>query len=246
MSASYPTKIILALASGNVCALCNTSLTVPSDESSGAEILGQAAHIYGEGGHAARYDSTKSADFVDSEKNLIYLCPNCHAKIDKQDSSYSVEELQRIKTAHEERIRVAVEISTISINYEHVAFLCKALVNNWTDSYDSSLPTSPKEKISRNLLSAKVEDEIVLGLSKATEIRNFLESQETVVPGFGDRVKDTLTIKYNDFKSRHLASDYIFSALVHYVALGSSDSKNLATANALISYFFESCDIFEK
>lgn len=49
MSASYPTKILLAMKSGNLFALtdCRASLTSEGSEAEPV-VIGEAAHIYGE------------------------------------------------------------------------------------------------------------------------------------------------------------------------------------------------------
>ncbi len=75
--------------SGNRCAMCKMLLTDPANEN--AACIGENAHIYGEKPDAARYDASKDEQYVNSEKNLIFLCCNCHKKIDTDVDSYSVE-----------------------------------------------------------------------------------------------------------------------------------------------------------
>ena len=68
--------------SGNRCAICKTVLV--DVENIDSACIGVNAHIYGEKPGAARYDATKPIEYVNSEANLIFLCCNCHTKIDGQ------------------------------------------------------------------------------------------------------------------------------------------------------------------
>ena len=91
---------LLHTKSGNRCAMCRTVLVDTNNPS--AACIGENAHIYGEKPDAARYDSTKDAAFVNSEQNLIFLCCNCHKKIDTDVSSYPADELFKLKAQHEQ------------------------------------------------------------------------------------------------------------------------------------------------
>ena len=66
MSASYPTKVLLAFRSGGICALpnCGRELTCEGESGSSAT-TGVAAHIRGEKPTAARYD----ASMTDEERD---------------------------------------------------------------------------------------------------------------------------------------------------------------------------------
>lgn len=118
MGASYPTKLLLAYRSGDVCALpaCRCRLT-PNSTSGGPTNVGEAAHIEGE--HDGKGTTKKSArfnpDMSDKERNhfsnLIYLCGVCHTKIDtipQGEIDYPVEKLKKIKLDHESKVREAI------------------------------------------------------------------------------------------------------------------------------------------
>lgn len=85
----------------NRCAICNTELVDPTNENS--TCIGENAHIYGEKPGAARYDESQDEAFVNSEKNLIYVCCNCHRRIDsiEERDHYTVEMLFDLKKKHE-------------------------------------------------------------------------------------------------------------------------------------------------
>ena len=66
-------------------------------------MIGEAAHIYGEhaGTKAKKASARYRDDMTDAERdhydNLIYLCPTCHTKIDKQENEYPANLLFEIK-----------------------------------------------------------------------------------------------------------------------------------------------------
>src|SRR5512140_292343 len=103
MSATYPTKLLLAFRSGGRCAFpgCSTDLTVDAPTGDGVVVVGEAAHIAGENPTAARYDSKMSEDARDHYANLIYLCANHHTQIDKQEAHFAVDMLLQMKANHE-------------------------------------------------------------------------------------------------------------------------------------------------
>lgn len=79
MSATYPTKVFLAMRSGNVCAFKNCRKALTSDGvSSNPAVIGEAAHIYGEspGTKTKPASARYRADMTDDERNhynnLIY------------------------------------------------------------------------------------------------------------------------------------------------------------------------------
>ena len=85
--------------SGNLCAFthCKSSLI---DCQTGT-VIGEMCHIKGENRNAARYDSAQSAEEKSSFDNLILMCPVHHKIIDANEKTYTVGELQRMKTRHE-------------------------------------------------------------------------------------------------------------------------------------------------
>ena len=110
MSASYPTKLILAFRSGDLCALsgCGRKLTVDGS-GGGTASTGEAAHIAGEKPDAARYLKSMTDAERNDFANLIYLCGDCHTKIDKLQNDWPTPKLLNIKAEHEAKIGRAIE-----------------------------------------------------------------------------------------------------------------------------------------
>jgi hypothetical protein len=113
MSASYPTRVFLAFKSGGRCAFKDCQKALTSDgQNSNPAIIGEAAHIYGESpGTKTKLASARYRDDMTDEQrnhynNLIYLCPTCHTKIDKQEKDYPAERLFALKAGLPEMSRV--------------------------------------------------------------------------------------------------------------------------------------------
>jgi len=99
-------KTILHVKCGNKCAKCKKPLVESGDARAG----GECAHIYGENPTSARYDATQDKAFVNSEKNLIYVCPNCHDEIDnKKPHDFPPEILFEMKNAHEAAVDASLQ-----------------------------------------------------------------------------------------------------------------------------------------
>ncbi|QOF66725.1 HNH endonuclease [Actinobacillus sp. GY-402] len=74
------------------CAICRCHLWHEN-----GYIIGEHAHIRGENLGSARYDKDYPAHKVTTEENLILLCANCHSMVDKDENTWTVEELLKTK-----------------------------------------------------------------------------------------------------------------------------------------------------
>jgi len=146
-------KKLVALKSGNICAICKSVLAEKNAALSG----GEAAHIYGEKPGATRHDATKDLKWVNSEKNLIYICPKCHKDIDDViPYEFPVKRLFEIKRTHEEFVITTLQMR---INNEKISTyltdvvirLSSTQMTSEADSYDRSyLPYSIDDKMNIN------------------------------------------------------------------------------------------------
>ena len=143
---------LLHTKSGNRCAMCKPILVDVGNPS--AACVGENAHIYGEKPDAARYDSTKDSSFVNSEQNLIFLCCNCHKKIDTDVASYPANELFALKAQHEQWVTQKLEEKSISYSFSELEVLAKYLVSSTAPAQTNSSFSLLKidEKIKKNSL----------------------------------------------------------------------------------------------
>lgn len=104
MGISLRTVKLLWGRSANRCAICRNELVEDAqNEADDESIVGDMAHII------ARKETFTRGDYEalteagrDSYANLILLCKRHHKVIDDQPAQYTVEELRRLKAAHEQ------------------------------------------------------------------------------------------------------------------------------------------------
>jgi hypothetical protein len=68
-------------------------------------IIGEIAHIEASSDGGPRANMSQSSQARDDYDNLILLCQNCHARIDGQPNSYTVEQLRALRNEHEAWVR---------------------------------------------------------------------------------------------------------------------------------------------
>ena len=234
---------LLHTKSGNRCAMCRTVLVDTNNPS--AACIGENAHIYGEKPVAARYDSTKDAAFVNSEQNLIFLCCNCHKKIDTDVSSYPADELFKLKAQHEQWVTQKLEKGSISYSFAELEVLAKYLVSSTASI--QTVPTfsllSIDKKIKKNSLS-DVQKYITMGLSSNLTIEDYLNRHPD--PSFATQLTNIMAQKYQELKSQRMDNYEIFEELWTFASGNNSDFSYKAAGLGILTYFFEKCEVFEK
>ena len=108
MALSIPTVKRLFALSGNQCAFpgCTEILV----DKAGL-LLGEVCHICGDKPGAKRYDPAQTEVERQSFSNLIVLCANHHTIIDRDEITYTVSVLQRMKEKHESKVTKKFVIS---------------------------------------------------------------------------------------------------------------------------------------
>ena len=99
MAISTTTLKQLWAKSYNRCAICGQQLVHNSGDSQ--HTIGQVCHIVAKENRGPRANPSMSDEEKDSYDNLIILCPNHHALIDKDTTTYTVDKLKNIKFNHE-------------------------------------------------------------------------------------------------------------------------------------------------
>ena len=254
MGVSPSTKIMLALKSGNRCAFpnCRRLLSVDGINAKG-RILGEVAHIHGQNPGTEKHASSARyrEDMTDKERdcydNLIYLCPTCHSKIDKQPEDYPAEVLFRIKREHEEWVNNRLSDEMVSVTFTELDMAAKAIVSGKHASESDDFSVIPiDEKIRKNELSDSVRSLIASGLAKSEEVERFLSKMATDIDdGFPERLKTGFRDKYLELKQASYG-DELFYALLRFAQQGNNEFVYQAACLAILSYLFHICEVFEK
>lgn len=105
-------------------------------------------------------------------------------------------------------------------------------------------PPDP-EKLEFNAFSEEVQDLISSGRRKATLVQQYFEKVRD--PMYGESLAEAFREKYGSLKGSDLSADEIFDELRKFTGGDYfHDASKQAAVLAILSYFFERCDIFEN
>ncbi len=104
------------------------------------------------------------------------------------------------------------------------------------------IPPSP-EKLEKNALSEESALLLKIGRRKAGLVDTFFRKGSR--PDLGEKIAEAFRARYAQLKHLGLTTDTIFKHLQDYAGMTGGDPKRQGAALAVLSYFFESCDIFE-
>jgi hypothetical protein len=249
MSGNIPDKDKkeLCLKSGNRCAFpnCHRILVVDDPINGNDSIVAVMAHIKGEKPGAARYDDSLPEKERNKYDNLILICPTCHKIIDDQENIYTIEKLYKIKQEHENWIFTLYEEETPKLTFVELAEVMRYISESEVSLQQSYEVITPKEKILKNNLSSQVEGLLVMGLTKATMIKEYLNSHPEMQ--FADKLVNGFIKEYKRLKFvEQLKADDLFFALLDFASCYKTEFIYRAAGLAVLSYLFEKCEVFEK
>ena len=217
-----------------------------TDEGDPEALIGVLAHIAGLNPGSARYDSTMSDDERNSADNLLAVCSSCHVKIDAQDSKYTAERLRKIKQDHTVWISDAVKKNMHEITFpelEGVISRVATLRAELGESHAIEPAIKLHNKIAKNRLSPWASDMISAGLTQVKLVAACInESSDATL---ANRLKAGMVHKYEQLRKEGLDGDELFDAMWKLSGKGSG-IKQSAAGLAVLVYFFEACEVFEK
>lgn len=234
---------LLHTKSGNRCAICKCVLVEPSSENT--TCIGENAHIFGEKPGAARYDANKDSDYVNSEKNLIYLCCNCHKTIDSDVDSYSAGYLLELKHNHEIWVKQELEKNVVNYSFAELEVLARHIIEvGKAITINTSFNIIKiEDKIEKNSLE-EVKGFITMGLTSHSLIADYFNKHPT--PSFATRINEIMAYEYTNLKSKGLDSISIFYELWNLTSGNNNEFNYKSAGLGILTYFFEECEVFEK
>ena len=245
---SIPTSISrqLYLSSGPECAMpdCENILSTKNESTNKISYVGEISHICGIEQSAARFDKSLDPNDVDNYDNLILLCRNCHKKIDTDTITYTPSKLRQIKIDHEKSKHTATLKSIMDISFAELDVLTKYLISTTVSLDEDYTITHLAEKIKKNELSSNVSSLIRIGVSRVNLIKEYINCNLDML--FGLRLRTGFINEYKKLCEKNRSGDEIFFELLYYAGGMSNDAKKYAAALAIVVYFFETCEVFEK
>jgi hypothetical protein len=98
------------------------------------------------------------------------------------------------------------------------------------------------EKLTKNALSGDSAVLLQVGRRKSGLVDTFF--RKSARPDLGERIAEAFRSRYAELKSLELPADTIFKHLQDYAGMN-GEPKRQGAALAVLSYFFDNCDIFE-
>ena len=257
MRVSYPTKVRLALWSGNRCAMpsCHRLLAEPRGDD--VILFGVAAHIAGErsggtrGRPSARFDPAMTDEERNSLSNLLYVCVDCHVRIDAHPSGvrdFPVERLLAIKAEHERDVDARMEQAPATVGFRELEEATR-----WVTEVTPPPPgqdfsrISVEDKISRNGLSLSSTNLITFHLAAARQVRSFIQGLSQDDPEFPERLKSGFLEHYHKLRKEGISSgEELFDLMCMFARRGFGEIKTQYAAQAVLIYLFETCEVFER
>ena len=171
------------------------------------------------------------------------------------DTNFPIEDYldSQLHKKNQKDIKKIKEILTLgSENSKEIKFeVMEKVVKHLMSSEDTkaiksdNLLVAVKDKISRNKLSSSFEDILKLQMVKFPQVDKYLRSgaisQNEIV-----RLLTSLKMVYLKFKDKFETGDEIFSAMVNEVCPNGCNDQEYQAYIAIICYFFQSCEVFEK
>lgn len=223
---------------------CDNKCVVEATESDQAATIGQIAHIFAHSKDGPRPNPDGFTETTNLYENLILLCSTHHDLVDKQANTYTVTELKKWKEDHEAwvRRRLATE------EFDNADL--ESIINWLSD--EAGLPTDDftirplSSKIQYNNLSQNSQTLITQGLMFVEEISGYVNNRQRYEKNFAQKLLNPLVNLYTELKNMGYNSDYIFDSLRVFACGNSIEYGKQSAGIALIAYFFERCEIFEK
>lgn len=110
---------------------------------------------------------------------------------------------------------------------------------------DPPIDPPSEEKLKFNNLSNDIQEMLKLGRRKEILVENYFAN--VLDPLYGERIAQAFREKYCNLKATDLTEDEIFDELRRFTGGDYfCGTKELSATLAVLSYFFERCDIFEN
>jgi hypothetical protein len=238
-------KLLWGYAAGR-CSRCRGEVIATATAADAAAVVGQNAHIRSYRKRGPRYESTYPVKQLHRYENLILLCPNHHGPVDQQWRTYSVQELEGWKAAHEQWVREQLRACMPGIGFAELEVVAKALLGaGVVPNADYDL-LDVSSKMAKNGLSQNVRFDLSIGLSKAKEVEDYVVHVSARDPAFAERLRAGFLDEYRRQRNAGLDGDALFAALAEFASGGRRDFRSQAAGRIVLAYLFEKCEVFEK
>ncbi len=236
-------KLLFARAAFCGFPACRTPLTDRVGDAN--VVVAQIAHIRGLEPGAARYDRSMSAAQRNEYGNLILLCPTHHlAYVDAAPSAYTTEMILGWKAEQERWTLDRMRDEMPRVTFAELEIVMKAIVAQpGAPTRDMTL-VPPAIKMAKNALTPACG--ISMGLVKAAEVRDLIQRLASIDSSLPERLHAGFVGEYDRLFAEGDRGDDLFLGLRVFAAAGHQDIRTQDAALAVLTYLFETCEVFER
>lgn len=224
---------------------CRVECVVEGTDFDRPVIFGKIAHIVGHSDDGPRGDPSYPKELRSKYENLILLCGNHHDVIDGQDSTFTIVELRHWKSEHEQWVRTSLAQEMPSIGFPELEIVAKGILSKPMMPVEDLKLTPPAEKMERNKISRDNHFLVSMGLSKASEVDDYVSHIALIDDMFPERLKSGFLDEYQKQRSQNIEGDELFSLMHQFASGNGNDFKRKAAGLAILVYLFEKCEVFE-
>lgn len=135
------------------------------------------------------------------------------------------------------------ESDMTSLTYEPIRTLLRAMNKNGRETNPDIVPVSA-EKLEFNNLSPDVEALLTAGRRKENLVNDLLLRWPD--PEYGEELAESFRDKYQSLRDQGTDPDNIFVELKTFAGGDTGEASAQVSSLAILSYFFERCDIYEN
>lgn len=228
---------------------CRIQLAPTADSApNGIFVIGEQAHIvaHSDDATAPRSDPSYPKENRNKYENLILLCPNHHKTVDNDAVKYNPSRLREIKIQHEAWVDESLISAASHLPFEELELVANRLMTTAMPPSRELTVVPLDQKIKRNNLTTQVEQWITIGLVNRALVEDYIRSEAKTDPKFPERLKAGFVNEYRRLHNFMGLGNELFFALVEFAESGDQRFERRAASLAVLVYFFEKCEVFER
>jgi len=206
---------------------------------------GRIAHIVGHSDNGPRSDPSFPFHLRSKYENLILLCATHHDDVDAHDETYTVEMLREWKSEHEQWIKTSLAQEMPKIGFAELEVVCRGILSVQSAPNVDFHVLAPEEKMRKNGLTTNVRFLLEMGYAKIPEVGDFVSHIAKLDYAFPERLVAGFRGEYDRLVQTGIQGDGLFFALQKFASLGSDEIVQITTGLAVLSYLFQTCEVFE-
>lgn len=247
MAVSQTTARLLGLKSGNRCAKtgCSQSLTEPATSLDPEVIIGQIAHVVSQSEDGPRADPMMPLEGRDAPENLVLLCTEHHLVADRQENTYTVEEMRKWKREHEAQVNQQMETIAGRMTFAELEIAADAVASSPITANPGFNLTAVRTKMTKNQLSDRVAHDMSVGMLGADLVKDYVAARANQNADFPDRLRGGFMTEYGRLHGLGLRGDNLFLALRSFAAAPHHDLTRQVSGLAVLVHLFRICEVFE-